>query len=58
VDLLQQERLAPVLDAVSLGSHEPSVGNLYLERAKEGLVVCLESMLRLLRISGGRDANK
>jgi hypothetical protein len=58
VELLPREQLTPVLDVVALASDEPSRRRLHLERAKDGLRVCLKSMLLLLGTSGRRHITR
>lgn len=54
VEFLKQEQVGPILESVSGAWGEPSQERLHLEQAKDGLVVCLKSMLRFLKAASGR----
>jgi hypothetical protein len=44
-------RLLHVAEEQLQGRHQ---GKLHLEQAKDGLVICLKSLLRLLQVAGGQ----
>lgn len=54
VDLAGVGELAKVLEGVSLQGSDKSETRLHLERARDGLAVCLKSLLLVVRGSSGR----
>lgn len=54
VEFLAPDQIEPVLEEVARPECRPSRKRFHLEQAKDGLVVCLQSLVRFLGTASGR----